>query len=115
MSNRRSFLATAALGTLAAAAAPSLHSIGFEPIAAGAKHELPALPYEIGALEPHIDAQTMQIHHDKHHLAYVNGLNKAEEELAKARASGDFRSYSTGLVRLRFMVADTGYTLCFGR
>ncbi len=90
MSNRRSFLATAALGTLAAAAAPSLHSIGFEPIAAGAKHELPALPYEIGALEPHIDAQTMQIHHDKHHLAYVNGLNKAEEELAKARASGDF-------------------------
>ena len=90
MSNRRSFLATAALGTLAAAAAPSLQSIGFEPIAAGAKHELPALPYEIGALEPHIDAQTMQIHHDKHHLAYVNGLNKAEEELAKARASGDF-------------------------
>ena len=37
-------------------------------------HTLPALPY---ALEPHIDAQTMQIHHDKHHQAYVDNLNKA--------------------------------------
>ena len=40
-------------------------------------HELPSLPYAFGALEPHIDAQTMQIHHDKHHAAYVNNLNKA--------------------------------------
>ena len=40
-------------------------------------HELPPLPYAFGALEPHIDAQTMQIHHDKHHAAYVNNLNKA--------------------------------------
>ena len=38
-------------------------------------HTLPALPYDFAALEPHIDAQTMQIHHDKHHQAYVNNLN----------------------------------------
>ena len=41
------------------------------------KHELPPLPYDFAALEPHIDAQTMQIHHGKHHQAYVNNLNTA--------------------------------------
>ena len=40
-------------------------------------HELPPLPYPKDALEPHVDAQTMEIHHDKHHAAYVNNLNKA--------------------------------------
>src|SRR4051812_34153780 len=39
--------------------------------------KLPDLPYAYDALEPHIDAQTMQIHHDKHHAAYVANLNKA--------------------------------------
>jgi Fe-Mn family superoxide dismutase len=39
--------------------------------------ELPPLPYDYSALEPHIDAQTMQIHHDKHHQAYVDNANKA--------------------------------------
>ena len=39
--------------------------------------ELPPLPYDFSALEPHIDAQTMQIHHDKHHAAYVTNLNNA--------------------------------------
>src|SRR5262245_10676042 len=41
--------------------------------------ELPPLPYGFDALEPHIDATTMQIHHDKHHAAYVTNLNKALE------------------------------------
>ena len=40
-------------------------------------HSLPALPYNHGALEPHIDAQTMQIHHGKHHQTYVTNLNTA--------------------------------------
>lgn len=42
-------------------------------------HELPKLSYDHAALEPHIDAQTMQIHHGKHHQAYVNNLNAALE------------------------------------
>jgi Fe-Mn family superoxide dismutase len=41
--------------------------------------ELPKLPYSTNALEPHIDAKTMEIHHGKHHQAYVNNLNKAIE------------------------------------
>lgn len=41
--------------------------------------ELPSLPYAFNALEPHIDARTMEIHHDKHHQGYVNNLNKAIE------------------------------------
>jgi Fe-Mn family superoxide dismutase len=41
------------------------------------KHELPALPYAFDALEPHIDARTMEIHHGKHHGAYVTNLNAA--------------------------------------
>jgi Fe-Mn family superoxide dismutase len=53
-------------------------------------HELPPLPYDYNALEPHIDEQTMRLHHDKHHAAYVAGLNTAEEKLAAARQSGDF-------------------------
>jgi Fe-Mn family superoxide dismutase len=42
-------------------------------------HELPPLPYAYNALEPHIDEQTMQIHHDRHHATYVNNLNAALE------------------------------------
>jgi Fe-Mn family superoxide dismutase len=44
--------------------------------------ELPPLPYDFSALEPHIDAQTMQIHHDRHHATYVNNLNAALEKHA---------------------------------
>src|SRR5947209_14146525 len=40
-------------------------------------YEVPALPYDYNALEPHIDEQTMRIHHDKHHQAYVDNANKA--------------------------------------
>jgi superoxide dismutase, Fe-Mn family len=47
----------------------------FHPMA----YELPKLPYPNDALEPHIDAKTMEIHHDKHHQAYITNLNKAIE------------------------------------
>jgi len=55
-------------------------------------HELPPLPYDYNALEPHIDEQTMRVHHDKHHAAYVKGLNAAEESLEAARQAGDFKA-----------------------
>ncbi|MFO7774211.1 MAG: Fe-Mn family superoxide dismutase [Candidatus Hydrogenedentota bacterium] len=54
------------------------------------QHELPPLPYDYDALEPYIDAQTMELHHSMHHQGYVNGLNNAEEALATARAEDDF-------------------------
>src|SRR5437763_13776621 len=47
------------------------------PTEKAGKHTLPPLPYDDAALEPYIDAQTMQIHHGKHHQAYVNNLNAA--------------------------------------
>jgi Fe-Mn family superoxide dismutase len=46
-------------------------------------HQLPALPYDAGALEPHIDTQTMQIHHGKHHQTYVTNLNTALDKHAE--------------------------------
>jgi Fe-Mn family superoxide dismutase len=51
---------------------------------------LPPLTYAYDALEPHIDQQTMHLHHDIHHQAYVNGFNTAQQKLAEARISGDF-------------------------
>ena len=54
------------------------------------KHELPALPYDYNALEPHYDEQTVRLHHDIHHQGYVNGLNTALDKLAEAREKGDF-------------------------
>lgn len=52
-------------------------------------YTLPALPYAYDALEPHIDMQTMQIHHTKHHQAYVTNLNKALETVKDAPATID--------------------------
>ena len=52
-------------------------------------YELPDLPYDYSALEPHYSARVLELHHDKHHAAYVTGLNTALEKLAAARESGD--------------------------
>ena len=53
-------------------------------------YQLPELPYEYDALEPHIDERTMRLHHDVHHQGYVDGANRALEKLAEARASEDY-------------------------
>ena len=61
-------------------------------------HTLPALPYDPAALEPHIDAQTMTIHHGKHHNAYVTNLNAALEkfpELVTIKAMGEGFTWET--------------------
>ncbi len=54
-----------------------------------AKYTLPDLPYDFAALEPHISGKIMELHHDKHHQAYVTGANTALEQLAEARESGN--------------------------
>ena len=53
-----------------------------------ATYTLPDLPYDFAALEPHISGKIMQLHHDKHHQAYVTGANTALEQLAEAREDG---------------------------
>lgn len=54
-----------------------------------AVYTLPELPYDYAALEPHISAKIMELHHSKHHKTYVDGANTALEKLAEARDSGD--------------------------
>jgi Fe-Mn family superoxide dismutase len=69
--NRRQFVK---IGTLAASA--SLLP-GLAQAASSSAHTLPPLPYAFDALAPHVDAKTMEIHHGKHHAAYINSLNTA--------------------------------------
>ena len=54
------------------------------------EYTLPDLRYDYGALEPHISGKIMELHHDKHHAAYVKGANKALEQMAEAREKDDF-------------------------
>jgi superoxide dismutase, Fe-Mn family len=54
------------------------------------QYVLPDLDYDFGALEPHISGQIMELHHGKHHKAYVDGANATFEKLVEARSSGDF-------------------------
>jgi Fe-Mn family superoxide dismutase len=89
--NRRTFLTLAGAG---AALAPQFPSMNWKSTGAGVgwaqasqtnteqgrtnmAHELPNLPYAVDALEPHVDAKTMEIHHGKHHATYVTNLNAA--------------------------------------
>jgi Fe-Mn family superoxide dismutase len=60
------------------------------------KYELPDLEYGYAALEPYYSAEMLELHHDKHHAAYVNGLNGVLDQLDEARASDDFEAI-TGL------------------
>ena len=74
-------------------------------------HTLPALPYDFAALEPHIDAQTMQIHHGKHHQAYVNNLNGALDkhpELHQKTLEDLLRNINTIPEDIRTVVRNNG-------
>jgi superoxide dismutase, Fe-Mn family len=101
MMTRRTLLELATLGTAAAAAAR-----GAEP-----PFTLPKLPYAFDALEPYIDAQTMQIHHDKHHQAYVDNLNKAvgaDATLSKLTVEELLQRLDTLPVAIRTAVRNQG-------
>ena len=100
MMTRRTLLELATLGTAAAAAS-----------AAEPPFTLPKLPYAYDALEPYIDAQTMQIHHDKHHQAYVDNLNKAiagDAALAKLTVDELLERLDTLPANLRTAVRNQG-------
>ncbi|HTX39164.1 MAG TPA: superoxide dismutase [Bryobacteraceae bacterium] len=100
MMTRRTLLELATLSTAAAAAS-----------AAEPPFTLPPLPYAYDALEPYIDAQTMQIHHDKHHKAYVDNLNKAisgDPALAKMSVEELLERLNTLPVALRTAVRNQG-------
>lgn len=53
-------------------------------------YQLPNLDYDLKALEPHLSAEILELHHGKHHAAYVKGANEALEQLKSARTEGDF-------------------------
>jgi len=54
------------------------------------QYTLPDLPYDYAALEPHINGQILELHHDKHHAAYVKGANDTLEQIAEAREAGSY-------------------------
>jgi len=74
-------------------------------------HELPPLSYPKEALEPHIDARTMEIHHDKHHAAYVNNLNnaiKGQADLENKSAEELIKNLSAVPENIRAAVRNNG-------
>jgi Fe-Mn family superoxide dismutase len=70
-----------------------------------ATYKLPDLEYDYGALEPFISGKIMELHHDKHHGAYVKGANETIEKLAEARAKGNFDSIGALEKKLAFNVS----------
>ncbi|MGI9013117.1 MAG: superoxide dismutase [Phycisphaerales bacterium] len=102
-------------GSSASAAASSrrsssarLDSPGWD--AESGKYVLPPLPYDPAALEPHIDAQTMSLHHDIHHKGYVDGLNTTLEKLAALR-NGDASAGSVKALSRDLAFHGSGHAL----
>lgn len=123
MMNRRDALRTVALTSAAALAARWIPASArgadgvattSGPAAAGTPAEpfvLPPLPYAPDALEPYLDAQTMELHHDKHHAAYVKNLNKAvaaHPELATRAAEDLIRNLDALPEDIRMTVRNNG-------
>ena len=69
------------------------------------KYELPELPYDHSALEPHLSGEIVTLHHDKHHQAYVDGANTTIEKLGEARESGNFATINQLEKNLAFHVS----------
>jgi superoxide dismutase, Fe-Mn family len=96
-----------AIGVFASVGALAAQS----PAPAPGAFTLPALPYAVDSLEPFIDAQTMQIHHDRHHAAYVNNLNNAlatHPELAKQGLDSLLKNLSAVPDSIRTAVRNNG-------
>jgi Fe-Mn family superoxide dismutase len=106
---RRQLLHSAGAGAALLALSP-LSRLAAQEKKAG--FQLPRLPYAYDALEPHIDAKTMEIHHDKHHQAYVDNLNKAlaghPELLSKEHVSDILRHINTVPEKIRQAVINNG-------
>jgi Fe-Mn family superoxide dismutase len=115
MMTRRQALKTTALVTAACAAVPGAiaqtASTAAAPAAPAGPFTVPPLPYAFDALEPHIDAQTMQIHHDKHHAAYVANLNKAVADFpdfAKKSVEDLLKDFNAIPEKIRTAVRNNG-------
>ena len=75
-------------------------------------YTLPELPYDYAALEPHISGRIMELHHDKHHAAYVAGANSALEALAAAREEGNLGAINLWEKNLAFNLGGhTNHTI----
>ena len=116
MINRRQAIKTTALASAAFAALPGAIAQMNPPAPAATAtpsgpFTLPPLPYAYDALEPHIDAETMHIHHDKHHAAYVANLNKAVAEfpdLGKKSVEDLLKDLSSVPEKIRTAVRNNG-------
>ena len=69
------------------------------------KYKLPDLPYGYKDLEPYMSEEVLKLHHDKHHLAYVNGANAVLEKLENARKTGEVIDFKSALKTLSFNTA----------
>ncbi|BDD10030.1 superoxide dismutase [Fulvitalea axinellae] len=93
--NKRNFIKAGSLASLAAFIPAGAEAIvkgldGLNIVDKNGVYTLPPLPYPYDALEPHIDAKTMHLHHDIHHAGYVKGLNKATEKVKECIRDNDY-------------------------
>jgi superoxide dismutase, Fe-Mn family len=118
MMTRRQAIKTTALASAAFATLPGAiaqpNSAAPAAAAPTGPFTLPPLPYAYDALEPHIDAQTMQIHHDRHHAAYIANLNKAaatlpqDKELSNDSVAGLLKDLNAVPESIRTAVRNNG-------
>src|SRR4026208_2188269 len=108
MLTRRDALTTTSIITAAVTVGGALPALAQQ---SDGPFKLPDLPYGHDALEPHVDAKTMEIHHGKHHAAYVNNLNKAlagQADLAKKSIEDLVRNLSSVPESIRTAVRNNG-------